>query len=243
MYKELRTACKKIFPQKFLDTHDFKLRGLFYWMYKGYNAECPLCNYSFRKYIKVSDNEWLCPRCGSTGKHRRLWLLLKSQIEKGSEKSILHFSPSKPLKRALELCYKDDYYCSEYESDKEANFHFDVQNIDAMDNSFDCIICYHILDYAKDDEKAIAELYRVMNPGGKMYVQSSFEETDVADNQIKAQLGCEIPIRVYPVNYLAKKLESAGFFVESLDLSCDEAKRSYYGFKENEYILLCTKTG
>ena len=242
MYRRIRAVCRKIIPKRFLDSHDFKIRGMVYWMYKGYNAECPLCNYSFRNYVKISDSEWLCPRCGSTGKHRRLWLLVKNQVEKGSEKSILHFSPSKPLKRALTLRYKEDYYTSEFETEKDANFHFDVTRIDAMDNSFDYIICYHILDYVEDDESAIFELYRVLNQGGKMYVQSCFKETDIDDNKIMVQDGYEEkPLQVYPVNYLAKKLESAGFFVESLDLSCDEAKRNYYGFKKNEYILLCRK--
>lgn len=241
MYKKIRSVCRRIIPKKILDSYDFKIRGLLYWMYKGYSAECPMCNYSFRNYVKISNNEWLCPRCGSTGKHRRLWLLVKNQIEKDVDKSILHFAPSKPLKRALELRYKDDYFISEYESEKNAHFHFDVTRIDAMDNSFDCIICYHILDYVEDDDSAINELHRVLNHGGKMYVQSCFKETDIDDDRIIAQAGYERPLRVYPVNYLAKKLEGAGFFVENLDLSCDEAKRNYYGFKKNEYILLCSK--
>ncbi len=241
MYKRIRVACRRIVPKKILDLYDFKIRGLIYWMYKGYNAECPLCNYSFKYYVEISNNELLCPRCGSTSKHRRLWLLIKNQVKIDSEKSILHFSPSKSLKRALKLRYKDNYYTSEFESEKDANFHFDITRIDAMDNSFDSIICYHILDYTEDDDKAIAELYRILNPGGKLYVQSAFKETDMDNNKIIVQPGYKKPLRVYPVNYLEKKLEKAGFIVENLDLSCDNAKLNYYGFRKNEYILLCRK--
>ncbi len=42
----------------------------------------------------------------------------------------------------------------------------DITNILYEDNSFDVILCSHVLEHAVDDRKAMRELFRVLKPGG-----------------------------------------------------------------------------
>ena len=42
----------------------------------------------------------------------------------------------------------------------------DICNLPFEDNTFDFILCNHVLEHIEDDIKAINELYRVMKPGG-----------------------------------------------------------------------------
>lgn len=42
----------------------------------------------------------------------------------------------------------------------------DVENMDFVDNSFDVILCIGVLQYLQDDNKAIAEISRVLKSGG-----------------------------------------------------------------------------
>src|SRR5690606_25242155 len=42
----------------------------------------------------------------------------------------------------------------------------DITNIKYKDNSFDIIMCNHVLEHVDDDSKAVREMYRVLKPGG-----------------------------------------------------------------------------
>ena len=49
-----------------------------------------------------------------------------------------------------------------------------MTDITYPDNSFDNIICiavYHHLDNNKDRKKALNEMYRILKPGGKVFIQ------------------------------------------------------------------------
>lgn len=57
-----------------------------------------------------------------------------------------------------------------------ASFHFqlaDVQWLPFENNSFDHVIADHMLYYVKEPEKALAEIYRVLKPGGTLYVSTT----------------------------------------------------------------------
>ena len=42
----------------------------------------------------------------------------------------------------------------------------DVTRITYDSNTFDVIVCSHVLEHVPDDDKAMRELYRVLKPNG-----------------------------------------------------------------------------
>ena len=52
--------------------------------------------------------------------------------------------------------------------------HMDVQNLPFADNSFDLIICNHVLEHVFDEKKAMQELFRVLTKGGQAILQVPF---------------------------------------------------------------------
>ena len=47
-----------------------------------------------------------------------------------------------------------------------ADLKLDIQNTGLADASYDVIICNHVLEHVDDFRKALAELYRILAPGG-----------------------------------------------------------------------------
>lgn len=52
--------------------------------------------------------------------------------------------------------------------------HDDVQALDFADSSFNAIVCWSVLEHVPDPATAIREMYRVLRPGGLIWVQLPF---------------------------------------------------------------------
>ena len=108
------------------------------------------------------------------------------------------------------------------------------------------LICYHVLEHIEEDQKALAELYRILKPGGSCLIQTPFKEGNTyEDFSIKSPLerlrhfGQRDHVRIYSVNGLEKRLVNAGFTVEVKEFK--EQSDNYFGFKQNEYVIVAKK--
>jgi ubiquinone/menaquinone biosynthesis C-methylase UbiE len=72
--------------------------------------------------------------------------------------------------------------------------------------SFDCILCSEVLEHIQDDEKAVAELRRVLKPGGVLVVTVPFQKRFWAEDD--EYVG---HVRRYDPGELEQKLQSGGF--------------------------------
>lgn len=58
-----------------------------------------------------------------------------------------------------------------YDKSPLIDYHDDIKALSFPDGSFDCVACNAILEHVDDPPAAIHELYRVLRPGGKIWVE------------------------------------------------------------------------
>lgn len=223
----------------------------------GNNVECPVCNKSFRKFLpygytkQTSRKNALCPNCLALERHRLLWLFLKEKTNFFSEQlKVMHIAPEQCFYKRFKKFKNLDYTTGDLES-PIADIHFDIQEIPFDDNSFDVVICNHVLEHVDNDIKAMKELYRILRPGGYAILQvpqDTNRDTTYEDSSITKPEEREIHflqkdhLRLYGLDY-SKRLSSVGFsvdenlYVKKLDKSIVEKHQ----LPENEIIYLNKK--
>lgn len=203
--------------------------------YVGRGKECPLCGCRRRKflpygYVTQRENA-LCPNCLALERHRTLWLWLlrESDIGRGAVAlpRLLHVAPEVALMRKFSRIYAKqpaDYVTADLESPL-ADLHFDIQHIPLEDESFDVVICNHIMEHVEDDRLAMREILRIMRKGGWGVILSpvdlqrdkTFEDDTITDEAERTRIfGQYDHRRIYGRDY-AERLREAGFEVYECD--------------------------
>ena len=245
MYKKLKLVIRKLIPDRILFRFEPFLRRLLCPFYRGKTYQCTVCKKRLRKFIELNDGDKLCPYCGSISRNRRLWQILNDEFLKEGIR-VLDFSPSRCLYRKLKKYPGIHYTSSDISGDFISDVSFDITQISTEDNSFDLIICYHILEHVENDKQAMLELYRVMKEHGTCLVQTPFKEGEIYEDpsvttpqeRVK-HFGQEDHVRIYSVNGLKKRLENAGFRVEKREFTGENNPR--YGFNNHEILFVCIK--
>lgn len=146
--------------------------------------ECQFCEKKFQQFIPWSDklgfseatlemwnrNTAICPHCFSMDRERmyRLYIEEKTDFNK-SPKRVLHLGYEPNLQNWL-IKMENVQYSGGYVT-PESGIQLDLTNLDFPDETFDVIICSHVLDHAPDDKKAIQELHRVLKKDGWAIMQ------------------------------------------------------------------------
>ena len=243
MYNLLKNSITRFIPKKLLFRIEPILRKCYAVTKQGSNHECVICDFKASDWVQLPNNDLLCPNCGSLARDRRLWQILKEQYIK-SNIQVLDFSPSRPIYRNWKKEKNVNHIASDLSGDFMADVAYDITQIVEKENTFDLIICYHILEHVIDDVKAMSELYRVMKPNGTVLIQTPFKEGEIyEDYSITSEaerllhFGQEDHVRVYSVEGLKTRLESVGF-----DVIVNRFERdTYLGFSANEIVILASK--
>ena len=228
-------------------------------LYLGKGKQCPLCGCQRRKflpygYVTPRENA-LCPNCLSLERHRLLWLWLvrESDIGRGAMAlpKMLHIAPEVALMRKFRKMYAstpDRYVTADLESPL-ADMHFDVQQIPLEAESFDAIICNHIMEHVEDDGKALRELYRIMRRGGwgvilspvELEREKTFEDDTITDPAERTRIfGQYDHRRIYGRDYAAR-LREAGFEVYDIDYKNElsKAEQELYALPADHLYIVC----
>ena len=172
-----------------------------------------------------------CPVCRSTYRHRLVWLYLSSLKIWKKPLSVLHIAPEEMVARKLSEIRQLRYITGDTNPDRYSHYtgaiRMDITRIPFEDNTFDVIICNHVLEHITDDRKAISELYRALKPGGFSMMQVPISEVlkqthedpmiTTEEERVK-QFGQKDHVRIYGEDYF-KRLEDAGFRLEITGLS------------------------
>jgi SAM-dependent methyltransferase len=202
-------------------------RALLRAAYVGRGAECPCCGGRFRTFRAFHGRpDVYCPGCDSLERHRLLTLYLrnKSYLAENRPLTLLHFAPEEALERSLRAFSGIRHVTVDLESPR-AELKMDITDLDLASDSADVIICSHVLEHVDDDRRAMAELYRVLKPGGRALVMcpvdehraETFEDPSVTDPAERERLFWQSDhVRIYGAD-LADRLAEAGFGVQVVD--------------------------
>lgn len=127
-------------------------------MYIGTSFFCPCCGGHFHKFLPAGVQQRpnaKCPRCFSLERHRLILLYLKNKTNFFTDNlKVLHFSPNFSLQRIFKSMPNIDYISADLYS-STVRIKIDITNILYKYNTFDVILCSHILEHVIDDQKAI----------------------------------------------------------------------------------------
>lgn len=222
--------------------------------YKGNKFCCPICERSFRKFLpwgtKGQDNR-LCPNCLSLERHRLLWLYLKNKTDFFTAKlKVLHVAPATPFVKRFKAMKNIDYTTADLFS-RKVDVRLNIEKIPCSNNSFDVIICNHVLEHVEKERQAISELFRILKKGGWAILQvpinikrkETLESVGVLAPQKKeSYFGQRDHLRIHGLDY-PQILEEMGFSVYPQDYFQelgDEPIR-YYRLPKKRIIYLNKK--
>ena len=131
---------------------------------------CPVCSKE-SVFLKVAGDSGvranaMCGFCKARERHRLLWLVLQS-LEKSlafSQRRMLHFAPEPCLSKLLKPMVAS-YTTADIDA-PGVDFQADICELPFAKGSFDLVIACHVLEHVKDDLRALAEIRRVLAPGG-----------------------------------------------------------------------------
>jgi SAM-dependent methyltransferase len=63
-----------------------------------------------------------------------------------------------------------------YDKSPLIDYNYDIHNLPFEGGQFEYVACLAVLEHVEDPLKAIAELYRVLKPGGKIWVEVPFNQ-------------------------------------------------------------------
>jgi SAM-dependent methyltransferase len=224
-------------------------------LFRGNKFTDPINGKSYRKflpygYVKQRDNA-LSPGTLSLERHRLLWLYLNNETNFFSKTlKVLHIAPEQCFYNLFKNLKNINYTTFDLNSPL-ADIKGDICNLPFKENSFDFILCNHVLEHINDDKKAMKELYRVLNKNGTAILQvpinqkssKTFEDSSIVDKKERIEkFGQYDHIRLYGLDYF-KKLESFGFKVDPLKYSKEftESEITKYGLIKDEIIPVCKK--
>ena len=174
-----------------------------------------------------------------------LWSEISIDLD---HKTVLHFSPPKQLSKKIKASNCKTYVTSDYAGEFKALKALDIENIEEPNNTYDLIICYHVLEHINKDLKAMSELFRILKPGGKVYIQTPFKEGVIYENpditkpeERLEHFGQDDHVRIYSAEGLIERLQSVGFNTKLL--SFKEEENNHYGYQTAEKIVVVTKPG
>lgn len=255
MIKKAFKTVLNIIPRPLLIRASYCIKPVLALVLKGKTYTDPIDGKSFKTFLPygygVQRNNVLSPSTLSLERHRLLWLYLKNETDFFTKPiKVLHFAPEQAFYKRFRKQQNLDYTTTDLNSPL-ADVKADICNLPFQDDSYDVILCNHVLEHIPDDTKAMQELYRILKPGGMAILQipqdlsreKTFEDHTITDKKERAKIfGQYDHVRIYGRDYF-DKLRSIGFKVGEVDytkLLSDQGVERYC-LAKGEVIPVCYK--
>lgn len=242
-------------PRPLLIRLSYVIRPILAFFLRGNTYTDPIDGKSFKSFLPYGYGKQrtnvLSPSTLSLERHRLLWLYLRQETNFFTKyHKVLHFAPEQAFYKRFKNMKNLEYTTTDLNSPL-ADVKADICNLPFEDNSFDIVLCNHVLEHIPDDVKAMQELYRVMKVGGMGIFQipqdlsreTTFEDNSITDKKERAKIfGQYDHVRVYGKDYF-NKLRGIGFKVDEVDYTSQlsEADIKKYCLAKGEIIPVVYK--
>ena len=253
--KRLVKLILNYFPRTILTRLSFIVKPIIRIYLRGNKFTDPIDGSSFRKFLPYGYNNVrenaLSPSTFSLERHRLLWLYLKNETFFFTKNlKVLHFAPEAAYYKKFKNLPNITYHTTDINSPL-ATIKADICDLPIKDDTYDFILCNHVLEHIIDDRKAMKELYRVLKKGGVGIFQVPLETTRektyedfsiVKPNERNKAFGQYDHVRVYGMDFFDRLCE-VGFKVEKCNYAVKLKKEEIikYSLPENEIIPVCVK--
>ena len=138
-----------------------------------HGAACGICRWTGEQFAAPYHSEMAtCPRCGSIARDRFLMHCFVSNVRRPRGLRVLETSPRLGHEYRIMMRRHFRYTASDFDlSAHEGDIRIDLQQIELPDESIDVLLTPHVLEHVPDTKRALAEINRVLSPGGHMFLQ------------------------------------------------------------------------
>ena len=209
---------------------------------------CPFCFSKHSKLLRMGEpqevfdrlnivgggsRECVCPTCFSLDRERLVYVYLVDyfKVFKRSNLHILHIAPERNIYHFLSKAYLPSYlagalYGSQYPFVKDF-LTIDITGTQFPDDSFDLIICNHVLEHIPEESSALNEIWRILKVGGEAILQVPIaygmdktleDPTITTPSERLRQYGQKDHVRLYGCDY-QQRLSNHGFDVGKYSLA------------------------
>ncbi len=189
MRNAIKGIIKKICPKSlWTQMHNVRVKCV-YFSYqlnellhpKKMRCYCPCCGLKFEsfiagkyqecvdkldtaRYVEINQDV-ICPFCYSLPRHRILALWLEKRKVLLASADILYFAAVQSellwMKRNRIFCTTADLYA-------DVDLQIDIQDTKLTEQSYDFVICNHVLEHVEDFRATLKEVYRILRPEGSL---------------------------------------------------------------------------
>jgi SAM-dependent methyltransferase len=161
-----------------------------------------------------------------------------------SSAAVLHFAPERDVARLLRERAKQ--YVSGDLASGRGDRVINIEAIDFPDDSFDCVVCSHVLEHV-DDRRALAEMRRVVKPGGMALIMLPVIEgwartwepaTARTAEERKRHFGQADHLRFYGAD-VRDRIRAAGFSLDEFTAEGEDVLT--YGLQRGEKLFIAGK--
>lgn len=233
----------------------YRITGI---LYRGNRVGCVCCKGAFRSFLVRGKNrrEFSCPGCGSHERHRLITLYLSEQTNFFSGgRRVLHIAPEISLQLWFQASRRLFYVAGDISGKKVIDIRLDICRLPFADQSFDFILCSHVLEHVSNDRAAMEQFVRVLDPDGFALLHvpidgrrdTTLEYSTVESPEERRRLlaGAHGHQRAYGKDYKIR-LERAGFQVELIDYAAKQTTDvlQRYGIQRRpgEELYICRRS-
>lgn len=221
------------------------------------NVACPCCGWEGAGFLALDCHYFVvpgvfCPACGCQERHRLLQKVLDEHTPEflAGTGRVLLFAADDQVRRAIADRPALRAYCTDYgdydmhylRNFTEPAVQADMHTLPFPDNSFLGAFCLHVLEHVRDDGVCLAELHRVLAPGGQAVLMVPF----MMDQDHTIEYGRPDPnlfdhVRGYAIQDFKDRLKD--FDVqEILPLSIlTREEQITIGTPDHQAVYVCTK--